>query len=100
MLAGFMQSLCMVPMSVMLLRGASARLRGRVMGMRMLAVYGLPIGLLIAGPLIGRFGFAATATFYATVGLAFTSWIGLRLRAHRWGGAEPGTARDLGKGKG
>jgi hypothetical protein len=37
-LAGFAQSLCMVPMAVMLLHGAGARFRGRVMGVRMLAI--------------------------------------------------------------
>jgi hypothetical protein len=46
-LAGFAQSLCMVPMAVMLLHGAGAKFRGRVMGVRMLAIYGLPLGLLL-----------------------------------------------------
>ena len=39
-LAGFAQSLSMIPMAVMLLHGATAQFRGRVMGVRMLAVYG------------------------------------------------------------
>jgi hypothetical protein len=51
-LAGFMQSLSLVPMSVMLLTSAGERFRGRVMGVRMLAIYGVPIGLLAAGGLI------------------------------------------------
>ena len=46
--AGLAQSLSLVPMSALLLHGAGAY-RGRVMGMRMLAIYGLPIGLLAAG---------------------------------------------------
>ena len=44
-LAGVAQSLSMVPMAVMLLHIAGARFRGRVMGVRMLAIYGLPMGL-------------------------------------------------------
>ena len=61
--AGLAQSLSLVPMSAMLLHGAGAY-RGRVMGMRMLAIYGLPIGLLGAGALIDRIGFTPTATLY------------------------------------
>ena len=70
MLAGFAQSLCMVPMAVMLLRSSGDRFRGRVMGVRMLAVYGMPLGLLLAGVMIRQFGFAATATGYCVFGLA------------------------------
>lgn len=81
-LAGFVQSFCMVPMSVMLLRVSRDALRGRVMGLRMLAVYGLPLGLLGAGPLIAWAGFADTAVFYAGLGLACTLAIAWHWRAH------------------
>ena len=47
---GFVQSFCMVPMAVILLRTADPAFRGRVMGVRMLAVYGLPLGMLLSGP--------------------------------------------------
>ena len=47
---GFVQSLCMVPMAVILLKTADPAYRGRVMGVRMLAVYGLPLGMLLSGP--------------------------------------------------
>jgi hypothetical protein len=83
-LAGFAQSLCMVPMAVMLLHGAGAKFRGRVMGVRMLAIYGLPLGLLAAGELIERFGFAATASGYCIIGLVLTAAIGLRWRGALW----------------
>jgi predicted MFS family arabinose efflux permease len=83
-LAGFLQSLCMLPMSVMLLRVTDAPFRGRVMGVRMLAVYGLPLGLLAAGPVIGLLGFAGAATAYCLIGLLFTALIALRWRAHLW----------------
>jgi hypothetical protein len=83
-LAGFSQSLCMVPMAVMLLHGAGARFRGRVMGVRMLAIYGLPIGLLAAGGLIERFGFRATASGYCVAGLLLTGMIAVRWHAALW----------------
>jgi len=91
-LAGFVQSFCMVPMAVLLLRVAQERFRGRVMGLRMLAVYGLPIGLLAAGPLIARFGFAGTALGYATAALACTALIGWRWRGHLWARNAPANA--------
>lgn len=82
--AGFAQSLSMVPMAVMLLHGAGAAFRGRVMGVRMLAIYGLPVGLLAAGGLIERFGFAATASAYCITGLLLTAAIALRWHAALW----------------
>jgi len=91
--AGFVHCLSLIPMSVLLLRGAGARFRGRVMGLRILATYGLPLGLLIAGPLIGRFGFAATATIYGTVGVAITALIAIHWRRHLWPSDAPGNAR-------
>ena len=39
----------MVTMSMMLLKYTSAEMRGRVLGLRQLAVYGLPVGVLISG---------------------------------------------------
>ena len=83
-LAGFMQSLSLVPMSVMLLTSAGERFRGRVMGVRMLAIYGVPIGLMIAGVLIERIGFALVASLYCGIGLALTALIALYWRADLW----------------
>jgi Na+/melibiose symporter-like transporter len=82
--AGCGQSLSQVPMAAMLLRGADERFRGRVMGIRMLAIYGNLPGLLISGPLIANFGYTATATLYCTVGLAFMLFIVTRWRAQLW----------------
>jgi MFS family permease len=84
LLAGFMQSLSLVPMSVMLLTSAGERFRGRVMGVRMLAIYGVPIGLLIAGVLIERIGFSWAASLYCAIGLALTALIALYWRADLW----------------
>jgi predicted MFS family arabinose efflux permease len=83
-LAGFMQTLCMVPLSIILLRASGEKFRGRVMGVRMMAIYSLPLGLLAAGPLIDLMGFRATASLYALIGLAFTAIIALRWRADLW----------------
>ncbi len=46
LLAGFAQSLTMISIAVILMRTASEHFRGRVMGVRMLAIYSLPLGLL------------------------------------------------------
>jgi MFS family permease len=92
-LAGLAQSLSMVPMQAMLLRVAAERFRGGVMGIRMLMIYGVPIGLMIAGPLIGRFGYPATATLYCAIGLAFILVIAVRWRAHLWRLGAPANAR-------
>jgi MFS family permease len=81
---GFAQSFCMVPMAVILLRTADPAFRGRVMGVRMLAVYGMPLGILISGPLIEHLGFAVTGTIYSLVGIAFTALIASRWRSHLW----------------
>ena len=83
-LVGVGQSLSMVPLSIILLRAAGEKFRGRVMGVRMMAIYSLPIGLLAGGVLIERIGFRATASLYAVIGLVFTLIIVLRWRAQLW----------------
>jgi MFS family permease len=82
--SGFTQSLCMVPMAVILLRTADPAFRGRVMGVRMLAVYGLPMGLLLSGPLVEHLGFAVTGTLYSLFGIVATLVIASRWRDHLW----------------
>jgi predicted MFS family arabinose efflux permease len=81
---GFAQSLTMIPMSSMLLRTSDPRLRGRVMGIRMFAIYALPIGLLCAGPLIKEVGYSGTAAIYCAIGIAFTLLVAYRWRADLW----------------
>ena len=83
-LAGFVQSIAMISMSVSLLRAAGAGFRGRVMGVRTLAVYGLPLGLLASGALIERIGFPATVTAYCLTGLGCTLLVSTRWRASVW----------------
>jgi hypothetical protein len=87
--AGFTQSLTMVSLSGILMHATDPRFRGRVMGVRMLAIYGLPFGLLGAGALVGRIGFGSTAMLYAGVGLALTLMTAVRWRADVWQPAEP-----------
>src|ERR1700716_891021 len=84
-LAGFSPSLCMISIAVILMRTSSAHFRGRVMGVRMLVIYGLPLGLLAAGSLIDEIGFAATGTLYAAAGLALMLAIVLHWRGGFWG---------------
>jgi hypothetical protein len=83
-LTGFVQSMGMISMAVSLLNAAGDRFRSRVMGVRTLAVYGLPLGLLASGGLIDRIGFSATVSVYCVIGLAFTALIRSRWRASLW----------------
>jgi predicted MFS family arabinose efflux permease len=93
MLAGFSQSLCMIAIAVILMRTSSAHFRGRVMGVRMLVIYGLPVGLLAAGSLIDAIGFAATGTLYAMAGVALMMAIVLHWRADLWHVHAPANAK-------
>jgi predicted MFS family arabinose efflux permease len=91
--AGFSQSLAMISIAVILMRTASENFRGRVMGVRMMVIYGLPIGLLAAGSLIDEIGFAATGTLYAVAGLALMLAVILHWRADLWHVHAPANAR-------
>ena len=91
--AGFCQSFSMVPMAAMLLHVAGERYRGRVMGVRMLAIYGLPVGLMASGVLIQWCGFFATAIAYCVAGLAVTAAIALWWKDAIWPLDAPGNAR-------
>ena len=72
MLAGACQSLSMITLSIILLRTAEQRFRGRIMGVRMLAIYPLPLGLLLAGAMIPKVGYVATALTLVFTGLVLT----------------------------
>ncbi|MBV9565157.1 MAG: MFS transporter [Bradyrhizobium sp.] len=92
-LTGIAQGMSMILVTVILMRGASAHIRGRVMGVRMMVIYGLPLGLLVAGSLIDRIGFVATSTLYAGSGLVLMAVIALRWRADLWPVHAPANAR-------
>ena len=92
-LAGMAQSMSMISAAVMLMRHASAHLRGRVMGVRMMVIYGLPLGLLAAGSLIDLVGYSATGTLYASAGLIAMMAIALHWRADLWPVHAPANVR-------
>jgi hypothetical protein len=90
--AGLAQSLSMTPLAAVMLRATEPAYRGRVMGMRMLAIWGLPLGLLLSGPLIDRWGYAATAGMYSALGLLLTGAMAVYWRAHIWDRKAPANA--------
>jgi MFS family permease len=87
--AGLCQSLSMLSLLLLLLQTSAPRLRGRVMGVRMMAIYSLPIGLTVAGLLIPRFGFEAVGVSYALLGLLLTIAIGVSWWRSLWMGERP-----------
>ena len=54
------------------------------MGVRTLAVYGMPLGLMGAGVLIERVGYSLTVSVCCAVGLVSTLLIGIRWRGSMW----------------
>jgi predicted MFS family arabinose efflux permease len=84
LLAGLVQSMAMISMTGTLLAVAGDRFRARVMGVRMLAVYGMTVGLIGSGVLIERVGYSLTISAFCTVGLVFTLLIGIRWRDTIW----------------
>lgn len=82
--SGLVQSFCMTPLAAVMLRASSEEMRGRVMGIRMLAIWGLPLGLLASGPIIASIGYGATTLIYGGIGLAATVVIGYRWRVALW----------------
>lgn len=91
--AGFAHSVGIIPIAMILLRNSDEKFRGRIMGIRMLALYGNLPGLLIFGPLVARLGYPLTASLYCVFGLAFTLFIAMRWRAQLWRLAAPANTR-------
>ena len=85
LVTGFVQSVAMISMTATLLTASGPGFRARVMGVRSLCVYGLPIGLIASGALIDRIGYPLTVTVMAALGLVFTALIAARWRAAMWG---------------
>ncbi|MCE3000984.1 MAG: MFS transporter [Betaproteobacteria bacterium] len=82
--AGVMQTMGLIPISALLLRSSDQRYRGRIMGIRMMAIYGNLPGLLLAAPLIANFGYAVMATIYCVFGVLATVLIALLWRDALW----------------
>mgnify|MGYP002831099795 FL=1 len=78
-LIGVSVSFCMITMSVVLLTFTKFEMRGRVMGVRMLAVYALPMGMVLGGWLIEQYGVSVTITGYAVAGL-----VAIALSLFKW----------------
>jgi predicted MFS family arabinose efflux permease len=93
MLAGCAQSVSQVPSHAVLLRNSDERFRGRIMGIRMLAIYGNVPGLLLFGPVVAALGFPATATLYCGVGVAITICLCAYWRAALWQRDAPANTR-------
>lgn len=93
MVAGCMQTMGLIPNNALLLRTSDERYRGRIMGIRMMAIYGNLPGLLLAGPLIAGFGYRAMATAYCLFGIVFAVLIALYWRRHLWQSGAAANAR-------
>jgi hypothetical protein len=93
--AGIAQSTSMLALAMLLLRSVDQRFRGRIMGVRMLAIYPLPLGLLFAGALIPRIGYAWTADLMLACGLLLTLVIGVAWRDELWRSESTGNALAL-----
>ena len=83
-LIGMAQGFSMLAIFIALLAHTEPSFRGRVMGVRSLAIYGLPIGLVVAGSLIERIGYQATVMLYASLGILFTLAIAYAWRRAVW----------------
>jgi predicted MFS family arabinose efflux permease len=75
---GAAQSFSMISMSVLLLSTTDQSYRGRVFGVRMLAVYGLPLGLVTGGALIEWVGITTSFTVFGAAGFACTLAIAMK----------------------
>ncbi len=83
-LGGMMQTMGLIPINALLLRTSDERYRGRIMGIRMMAIYGNLPGLLLAGPLIAAWGYSVMASLYCLFGIAVIALIGWLWRRHLW----------------
>jgi MFS family permease len=84
LLIGIVQGLSMIALAVTLLTTVEPRYRGCAMGVRMLVVYGLPVGLMTAGKVIEVIGFPATLTIYGVTGIVLSMLVGIYYRASLW----------------
>ena len=92
-LIGFAQSLAMISMGAALLMVTSPAYRGRVMGARMLAVYGNAVGLLLGGALIEWMGVGFQMVAFAIAGLALFGLAAAATRGRWLGAAATSTER-------
>ena len=87
--AGLSQGFAMITMTMMILTLTSAEMRGRVLGLRHLAVYGLPLGLFFSGFVAQRYGVSVALVVNGVAGIG-----GLALATLRWPGLLRPTAQE------
>ena len=92
-LAGIAHSAGIIPIAMILLRNSDVKFRGRIMGIRMLSIYGNLPGLLIFAPLVARFGYPITASAYCLFGIACTLLIAVHWRTQLWRRSAPANTR-------
>ena len=80
--SGYIQSLAMISLVVTLLAVASEKFRGLVMGVRMMAVYGLPLGLMFSGYLIEYLGYGRSVMLYGLIGAILSALVTIRWRKY------------------
>ena len=77
---GIAQSFTMVTMSMLLLSSAPTNIRGRMMGLRSFAVYGLPLGLLASGEMAETMSIGFALVVNGVIGIVVTAAIVMSLR--------------------
>lgn len=92
LLAGLAQGLGQTAMATMLIRTCDAQFRGRLMGIRMLMIYGNMPGLMLAGWLIPRLGYPLLATLYGVLALCLVVLVTVRWHTHLWRREAPANA--------
>ena len=90
--AGVCQATGMISIATVLLRNSDQKFRGRIMGVRMLVIYGNMPGILLAGFLIPRFGYPSVAAAYCLFGMLTTIAIVYHWRANLWQDGAPADA--------
>ena len=81
---GIVQSFTMLSMASLIIGSAAAELRGRVLGVRMLAVYGLAMALPIAGVLIEAIGYTNTTWIFVIIAIVATLAVAFNWRHAFW----------------
>jgi len=79
-LFGVSTSVAMITMQTVLMTSTTSEFRGRVMGVRALAVYGLPLGLVGGGWMAEQYGVRTSLVALGGLGLAMTAAAVLRWR--------------------
>lgn len=77
---GIFQSYVMVTMATLLIKITPSKMRGRVMGVRSLAIYGLPLGLLTAGFITSTFNAQTAMIMQVILGICVTILVVLTLK--------------------